>query len=150
MEKRILLLAMWLLTVCMAFAATPSLAGIYKFKDSYSGEDAKVKIYDNGKGGYDARIVWLAQPNNPDGSPRLDEKNPDPALRTRKAYEIVVAKNLKYNEKKQRWETKELYHPSYGKYFSAYMEFESATRLKVRGYVGAPALGQTEYWEKTE
>ena len=78
------------------------------------------------------------------------EKNPDPALRTRKAYEIVVAKNLKYNEKKQRWETKELYHPSYGKYFSAYMEFESATRLKVRGYVGAPALGQTEYWEKTE
>lgn len=150
MEKKILLISLCMLAAISLQAASPKLEGIYKFKDSYSGEDAKVKIYDNGNGGYDARIIWLAQPNNPDGSPRLDEKNPDPKLRTRKAYEIFVAKNLKYNEKKQRWETKELYHPSYGKYFSAYMEFESDTRLKVRGYVGTPALGQTEYWEKTE
>ena len=93
MEKRILLIAVWLLTACVAFAATPTLAGTYKFKDSYSGEDAKVKIYDNGKGRYDARIVWLAQPNNPDGSPRLDEKNPDPDARTseRRRFRLPVS-----------------------------------------------------------
>lgn len=127
-----------------------AILGDYVFRDDVSGEDAKVRIYSNGQGGYDAKIIWLAQPNNPDGTERTDEKNPDPQLRSRKAYEIIIAYNLIFNLDKNRWETNRLYHPSFGRYFKAYMVFESENILKVRGYLGTPAIGQTQKWKKVK
>lgn len=149
--KRLLVAIIALLALGSAMATSPdAIVGDYLFKDDMSGEDAKVRIYDNGKGGYDARIVWLAQPNNPDGTERTDEKNPDPQLRSRKAYDIIIAYDLKFNPEKQRWETNRLYHPSFGRYFKAYMTFDSETLLKVRGYLGTPAIGQTQKWKKVK
>lgn len=149
--KRLFMMMTTLVVWTMAMAITPeSIIGDYIFTDAMSGEDAKVRIYNNEQGGYDAQIIWLAQPNNPDGTPRTDEKNPNPELRSRKAYEIIVAQDLRFNQDKNRWETNHLYHPSFGRHFKAYMEFESATILKVRGYLGTPAIGQTQKWKKVK
>ncbi len=147
--KHFFLTILTMLTVTAAMAITPDdILGDYMFRDDMSGEDAKVRIYSNGQGGYDAQIIWLAQPNNPDGTERTDEKNPDLKLRSRKAYEIIVAHDLMFNQEKNRWETDRLYHPSFGRYFKAYMVFESQVTLKVRGYLGTPAIGQTQKWKK--
>lgn len=140
-----------IVTMCVTAAAADNrIAGVYVFKDDYSGEDAKVRIYAEPDGTFDGRIIWLAEPYDKEGNVRRDDKNPDKALRDRPAYEIVIVEGLWYDEKKNRWNTERLYHPMYGRYFKGYMSFEDDGRLKVRGYVGNPAFGQTQYWTKIE
>jgi len=36
--------------------------------------------------------------------------------------------------------------PGSGNTYSCYMELESPDKLKLRGYLGLPALGRTQYW----
>lgn len=36
--------------------------------------------------------------------------------------------------------------PSNGKTYEAYIELESADKLKLRGYIGNPAFGRSQYW----
>ncbi len=38
--------------------------------------------------------------------------------------------------------------PENGKEYKCFIELESATKLKVRGYIGVAALGRTQYWYK--
>jgi uncharacterized protein (DUF2147 family) len=39
-------------------------------------------------------------------------------------------------------------NPGSGKLYSCYIELESPDKLKLRGYVGLPALGKTIYWSR--
>ena len=36
--------------------------------------------------------------------------------------------------------------PKNGRTYSLYVELESPDKLKLRGYIGIPALGRTQYW----
>lgn len=36
--------------------------------------------------------------------------------------------------------------PNNGKTYSCYIELESPDKLKLRGYIGIPALGRTQFW----
>lgn len=36
--------------------------------------------------------------------------------------------------------------PASGKTYSCYIELESQDKLKLRGYIGLPAFGRTQYW----
>ncbi|HZV69796.1 MAG TPA: DUF2147 domain-containing protein [Saprospiraceae bacterium] len=40
--------------------------------------------------------------------------------------------------------------PNNGKTYSCYVELENADKLKIRGYIGIPALGRTQYWNRVE
>lgn len=39
-------------------------------------------------------------------------------------------------------------NPGSGKVYSCYIELESPDKLKLRGYLGMPALGKTIYWHR--
>jgi uncharacterized protein (DUF2147 family) len=39
-------------------------------------------------------------------------------------------------------------NPGSGKLYSCYIELESPDKLKLRGYMGLPALGKTIYWSR--
>lgn len=39
-------------------------------------------------------------------------------------------------------------NPGSGKTYSCYIELESPDKLKLRGYIGMPALGKTLYWTR--
>nr|MDQ3015922.1 DUF2147 domain-containing protein [Bacteroidota bacterium] len=40
--------------------------------------------------------------------------------------------------------------PSSGKTYSCLIELEKPDTLKVRGYIGLPTLGRTQYWERVK
>ena len=40
--------------------------------------------------------------------------------------------------------------PNNGKTYSCYVELETPDKLKLRGYIGIPALGRTQYWYRVK
>jgi uncharacterized protein (DUF2147 family) len=108
----------------------------------------KVTIYkEHGK--YFGKIVWLREPNDKDsGKPRTDKENPDPKLKNTPLVGLVNLKDFNFNGKDE-WSGGTIYDPKNGKTYKCYIEFESANKLKIRGYVGVSLLGRNTYWTKT-
>lgn len=123
--------------------------GTYRVIGVETKERSNVKIYKKGNT-YEAQVVWLEHPLDAHGKPRLDELNPDPALRCVRGDRIVVLRGLRYNSKHDKWTDGRIYNPENGKSYDAMAEFESPTKLKMRGYLGVPALGKTFIWTKIE
>lgn len=128
--------------------AADKVLGIYYVIEPTSKEESKVEIYKTSDGKYHGKIIWMKKPNFEDGTPKCDIKNPDPKLRNTRADKIVLVKNFTYNEKNKEWINGEIYNPVEGKTYKCKMAFESDTKLKVRGYIGVPALGRSMYWTK--
>lgn len=110
-------------------------------------KDAKVEIYKDGDN-YFGKIVWLLNPNEEDGTVKLDNKNPDEALKTRPVMGLLLLKDFVYDD--EEWEDGEIYDPKSGKTYSCFMEFESDELLKIKGYIGVKWVGKTTYWTKTD
>lgn len=125
------------------------IVGTYQFVSDVTKQATKVKINKVGNS-YAAEIIWLEVPNNPDGSPKVDEKNPNEKLRSRKVLGIKILKDLKYDSKDNNWSGGTIYDPQTGKTYKVVCNFESAKKLKVRGYIGIPTLGRTLYWTKID
>ena len=124
------------------------LIGNYFVVKKETNAESRIQIYKTSDGKYEGKIVWLKYPNHPDGTPKYDEKNPKAELRKVKSDQIVLLKNFTYDEKNDEWTGGEIYDPEEGKTYKCKLKFESATKLKVRGYIGVPALGKTMYWTK--
>lgn len=106
-----------------------------------------VDLYECGEGRLCGRTVWMKKMVGKDGAPRLDVKNPDPALRDRHWCGIEVITGLE--EKDGRWTGGKVYDPKTGQTF----DFElspAGERLEARGYLGVPLLGKTEVWTRAE
>lgn len=126
------------------------IVGLYYVVDEYSKEESRIRIYRINNGTYEGKVEWINKPYHKDGSLRLDVKNPIPELRHVPCSQLVILTNLCYNSETQTWENGVVYNPQDGKKYSAYMEFESDKKLRVRGYWGISMLGRTMYWDKIE
>ena len=149
--KRALFFTLFLLAATQfSVAQNPAdrILGTYYVIEPDSKEESKVHIYKTNDGKYHGKIIWMKNPNFPDGSPKMDIKNPDPKLRSVRGDRIVLMKNFTYNPKNGEWINGEIYNPVEGKTYKCKLAFESETKLKVRGYVGIPALGRSMYWKK--
>jgi len=80
------------------------------------------------------------------GSPRRDDNNPDPALKSRPLVGMELLSGYRWTGK--RWEGK-IYDPGSGNTYSSRME-PDGSRLKMRGYIGMPMLGRTQYFDRVE
>jgi uncharacterized protein (DUF2147 family) len=124
------------------------LVGDYYIIKEDTKSESRVQIYKTSEGKYEGKIIWLKNPNNPDGTPKYDLKNPDPELRKVKSDQVVLLKNFTYDAKSKEWIGGTIYDPEEGKTYKCKLKFESTTKLKVRGYIGLPALGKSMYWTK--
>jgi uncharacterized protein (DUF2147 family) len=112
-------------------------------------KDAKVEIYKSGAG-YDGKLVWLKDPNNPDGKPKLDVHNPDKAKRSDPILGLVNVKHLKYDDG-CKWHDGSIYDPKVGKTYDASAELESGgSNLDLRGYIGISLFGRTTTWHRVK
>lgn len=116
-------------------------------------KDAKVRIFLAMNNKYSGKVEWMIEPNLPDGTPKLDIKNPDPSKRDRPRLGLVIMKNYVFNAAENKWEGGTIYDPKVGKTYDGYMYFaqENANTLQLRGYVmGMPLLGRTSTWTKVQ
>ena len=97
---------------------------------------------------YEGQIIWVKNPTFKDGSPKRDIKNPDPAKRNTPGDKIKLLFHFRYDAKENRWVDGEIYDPVHGKFYKSRMWFEKENVLRVRGYIGVPALGRTMTWKK--
>lgn len=130
----------------MAQSAGDKIVGQYKVLRN--GVNSKVKVTKIGTDTYRAQVTWVDNLKMPDGSTRTDVKNPDKSKRNTPANEIVLIQSIKYKDGK--WTEGRIYDPTSGKSYKLTCTFKDDNTLKLRGYIGVEALGETMYWTKIQ
>ena len=83
----------------------------------------------------------------PKGDDRLDEHNPDPALRSRRLTGLRILEGFA-PDGPGKWVDGTIYDPNNGKTYGCTLELEGEDTLKVRGYLGVSLFGRTEKWTR--
>lgn len=111
---------------------------------------AKVEVYKSKGNEHEGKIIWLETGTNSDGSaPRLDEYNEDEALRNQPLMNLVVVKNLVWNEEDQEWQGGTYYDFETGKSYDCYAEMTGEGNLYFKKYVlGITWLGTSTTWSR--
>ena len=126
------------------------IVGYYLTYDDETGaEKSQVQIFKSTNGKYYGKIVWLKEPNK-NGKPKVDDKNPEVKLQNRPVMNLEILKGFSFDKSNEEWNDGSIYNPASGKTYSCYINFESATKIKIRGFIGASwmGLGKTAYWTK--
>ena len=141
MKKFIFSMIFMLAPLAAAFAQ--DVVGKWKLEDG----TAIVEVYKSGDA-YNGKIVWLEKPTEADGSPAVDENNPDKALRSRKLLGLNMLSGLKKNGGEYTGGT--IYDPGNGKTYNCSMKVEGDI-LKVRGSLDKKGLiGRTMDWYRVK
>ena len=132
-------ISMILMLAPLAAAFAQDVVGKWKLEDG----TAIVEVYQQGDV-YNGKIVWLQTPTEADGSPTVDDKNPDPKLRTRQVLGLNMLSNLKKGN--GEYSGGSIYDPGNGKTYNCSMKVEGDV-LKVRGSLDKRGLiGRTMDW----
>jgi len=83
---------------------------------------------------FKAKIIWFKDVNDKVMYERLDEKNPDKALRTRKWIGMEVLRNLHYDSENDEWNDGIIYDAKHGKEWDSVAWINKDPLLKVKGY----------------
>ena len=113
--------------------------GKWKLSDG----SAIVEVYQNGDV-YNGKIVWLQNPTEADGSPAVDNNNPDAKLRSRQLIGLNMLSDLKKGD--GEYSGGSIYDPGNGKTYNCSIKVEGDV-LKVRGSLDKRGLlGRTMDW----
>ena len=131
--------SMILMLAPLAAAFAQEVVGKWKLEDG----TAIVEVYQQGDV-FNGKIVWLQKPTEADGTPAVDDLNPDPKLRTRQVLGLNMLNNLKKTG--NEYTGGSIYDPGNGKTYNCYMKVEGDI-LKVRGSLDKRGLiGRTMDW----
>lgn len=109
--------------------------------------DTKVRVVECGNN-LCATVVWLGKPISPEtGKPKTDVNNPDPAKRSRPLIGLTVMSGMKPNGD-NKW-SGSIYNADDGKTYSAHIEPQSGSVIKVAGCV-LGVLCKTTTWTKSD
>jgi len=109
---------------------------------------AKVQVFKATDGKYYGKIVWLKEPNNEEGKPKVDKNNPDKAKKSTPLMGLQLLKGFK-KDGETGYGDGTIYDPKNGKTYSCKINRKGET-LEVRGYVGISLLGRTTTWTKAD
>ena len=131
--------SMILMLAPLAAAFAQDVVGKWKLEDG----TAIVEVYQQGDV-FNGKIVWLQKPTEADGTPAVDDLNPDPKLRTRQVLGLNMLNNLKKTG--NEYTGGSIYDPGNGKTYNCSMKVEGDI-LKVRGSLDKRGLiGRTMDW----
>lgn len=91
-------------------------------------------------------IVSLQEPNTPDGRPKTDVNNPDPAKRARPLIGLDIVTGMQPDGEKRYKGT--VYNAENGKVYTAYVTFDSPTTVKLEGCVLGGIICGSQTWSK--
>jgi uncharacterized protein (DUF2147 family) len=103
------------------------------------------EIYEvNGK--FYGKLVWLKEPLDASGKPKLDAENKDKNLRKGQILGLVILKDFVLKD--GEWKDGTIYDPENGKTYKCTMWLKDANTIKVRGYWGP--FYRTQVWTRTK
>jgi uncharacterized protein (DUF2147 family) len=136
--KKIIIMAA-ALVLSAAAASAQDVLGKWKLEDG----TAIVEVYKSGDS-FNGKIVWLQEPTEADGTPAVDNNNPDPALRKRQLIGLNMLHGLK--PAGDEYSGGKIYDPGNGKTYYCSFKVEGNT-LRVRGSLDKRGLlGRTMNW----
>jgi uncharacterized protein (DUF2147 family) len=142
MLKQVVSLMMMIMVASAAKANPDAILGVWQ---NGTGK-GHIQIYkENGK--YFGKIIWLKNPLNEFGKPRLDKKNQHEQLRTKPLIGSIMLRDFVFDENDE-WTGGKIYNPEDGKEYKAYMKLKDPKTLSVRGYIGFSWIGKTDVWIK--
>ena len=144
---RLTFLLLVLISFITVYGQQPDqIVGVWLTQDS----DSKIEIKLNNKGKYEGSIIWLKNPTKDNGSPKIDDKNPDEALRTRSILGLKILDNFEYDPDENNWSNGSIYDPKSGNTYRCYIWFEEddLNTLFVKGYIGISIIGRTVNWKR--
>jgi len=103
--------------------------------------DGIIEVSVSPEGVLEGRIVGGNHPG------RLDEKNPDPAMRGHELRGQVILKGMAW-QGEGRWSGGTIYEPDTGRSYKCNVELLADGTLKVRGYIGFSLLGKSQVWTR--
>ncbi len=123
-----------------AFAAeTPDPAGLWLTEN----KRAVVKI-DHCGNSLCGKVAWIIE-----GGMQKDSKNPDATKRDTPMCGLPLLYGFVQNPKNAKvWESGKIYKADEGDVYNATISVTSADQLYLRGYVGIPLFGKTQYWSR--
>ncbi|OGI11344.1 MAG: hypothetical protein A2Y40_00695 [Candidatus Margulisbacteria bacterium GWF2_35_9] len=155
MIKKMMLGIMVFLVSAFAFAIdAESVVGTWaNWNDENTTIDSHVQIYRDGKE-FKGKIVWLREPLFPAdheqaGKEKVDLKNGEEKLRTRKVLGLEMLYSFKYNSNDQRWVDGKVYNANDGKIYTGNMWLLDNGNLKLKGSIDAWGLiGKEKTWTR--
>ncbi len=112
-------------------------------------KNVMVEVFRKGKE-YKARVAWFTDRDDPSKSMklRMDEKNPNPALRHRKLLGLEVLTDMVFNAGANRWDNGKIYDARTGKIWSSSASLNNDGILQVKGFWHFEFLGKNMNFKK--
>jgi uncharacterized protein (DUF2147 family) len=133
---------LWAATVWpVALAAAPKEAGVW-YDDTAQGAIEILQCGDKLCG----RIVWLQEPLNDAGQPKMDRNNPKAENRNRPICGLQILGGLEKVE--GGWDAGWIYDPKQGAAFDLALQLVGKDQLQITGYKGIKLLSKTFMWRR--
>lgn len=109
--------------------------------------EGQVEIYKRGDKFF-GKLAWIKEPNDQDGKPKTDEKNPTESLRNKPVLGLEILKNFIFDD--GNWIDGTIYDPKSGKTYSCKLTLKDNNLLNVRGFIGVSLIGRTEVFKRVK
>ncbi|QNL48870.1 DUF2147 domain-containing protein [Olivibacter sp. SDN3] len=142
--KKILFALIFCIISLHAFSQGDDIVGKWQ---NPSGE-GRIEISKEGDNFF-GKLYWLKEPNDENGQPKKDSKNPDKEKQSRPIQGLQILQGF-VDKGKGSYEDGTIYDPKSGKTYSCKMTLKDQNKLDIRGYVGVSLLGRTETWTRVK
>lgn len=129
--------------VAPAFPAESDILGLWLTGDG----DGWIEIQQEGE---DYIGIIRGSPDEASAEPeRVDDKNPDPALRHRKLLGLTIMRGFR-QAGDLRWNGGSIYDPNSGNTYKGSLRLVDSNTLKIRGFIGISLFGRTDTWTRVQ
>ncbi len=146
MKKQFTLFAALMLCSALVFAQAGRVVGYW-----LTGEgNSQVEIFRKAADGkYYGQLVWLDEPLDEDGKPKVDDQNPDKSQHNQPLLGLELLKGFSYDASKNEWAGGTIYDPENGRTYTAFFRLDGNNTLRLKGYVmGMRFLGRETTWTR--
>jgi len=106
-------------------------------------QNTRIEFFQDGDT-YSGKVVWLSNPTDSDGNPRLDVNNPDPEKQKQPILGMTIIRGLEYSD--GSWINGKIYAPRRGIYANCKIKIVSDDRLELT--VSKAMFSQTKVWTR--
>lgn len=139
--------SLFFLIAIVSFAQTAPSDAIVGVWETGTGK-ARVNIIKSGNFFY-GRIVWLKEPKNEEGKPKVDKNNPDESKRTAPLLGLKMLSGFEFKGD-NLWEDGTIYDPESGSTYNCKINLEDPNTMNIRGFIGISAFGRTDVWKRLQ